>query len=150
MTSVGFLRLGDYDGSCLADYNRTRDTVDDSSADDRVLVRIIAHHDCWHTRANDVLWHCSAAAGKVMRTRGLIWPWMIRQGGNAGWTRGILRKRQCAHAIWGKPWLLADVRFSLFRKYRNQRTEGCKITQVSIFADVKLFPYRYRIYFISL
>lgn len=56
MTSVGFLlRLSHHDGSRLADDNRIQGCVivDDRSADDRVLVRVIAYHDCWHIRVND-------------------------------------------------------------------------------------------------
>lgn len=56
MTSLGFLlRLGDHDGSRLADDDRIQGSVivDDRSADDRVHIRVIAHHDCWHTRVND-------------------------------------------------------------------------------------------------
>jgi len=47
MTSLDLLRLGDYNSGRLADHNRIQAVVyDDRSANDRVLARIVTHHDC--------------------------------------------------------------------------------------------------------
>lgn len=45
MTSLGFLRLGDYNSGRLAD--RIQAVVsDDRSTNARVLARVVTHHDC--------------------------------------------------------------------------------------------------------
>lgn len=47
MTSLSFLRLGDYNSGRLDDHDRIQAVVsDDRSANSRVLTRVIAHHDC--------------------------------------------------------------------------------------------------------
>lgn len=45
MTSLGFLRLGDYNSGRLADHDRIQAAVrDDRPADRRVLAPVVAHH----------------------------------------------------------------------------------------------------------